>query len=37
MDDFAHRIGEQMPRLRRYALALLRSEPDADDLIQDAA
>jgi RNA polymerase sigma-70 factor, ECF subfamily len=35
MDDFAHRIGEEMPRLRRYALALLRSEPDADDLIQD--
>jgi RNA polymerase sigma-70 factor, ECF subfamily len=35
MDDFAHRIEEHLPRLRRYALAMLRSEADADDLVQD--
>lgn len=35
MDELAHRIGEQMPRLRRYALALLRSEEEADDLVQE--
>jgi RNA polymerase sigma-70 factor, ECF subfamily len=36
MDELAHRIGEEMPRLRRYALALLRSEVDADDdLVQE--
>jgi RNA polymerase sigma-70 factor (ECF subfamily) len=35
MDNFAHRIEEQLPRLRRYAMAMLRSETDADDLVQD--
>ena len=35
MDDFAQRVGEEMPRLRRYALALLRSEVDADDLVRE--
>jgi RNA polymerase sigma-70 factor (ECF subfamily) len=35
MDDFAHRVGEQLPRLRRYAWALLRSEADSDDLVQE--
>lgn len=35
MDELAHRIGEQMPRLRRYARALLRSEEEADDLVQE--
>jgi RNA polymerase sigma-70 factor (ECF subfamily) len=35
MDDLAHQISEQMPRLRRYARALLRSEVEADDLVQE--
>lgn len=35
MDDFTQRIGEEMPRLPRYALALLRSEIHADDLVQE--
>jgi RNA polymerase sigma-70 factor (ECF subfamily) len=35
MDELAHQIGEQVPRLRRYARALMRSEVDADDLVQE--
>jgi RNA polymerase sigma-70 factor (ECF subfamily) len=36
MDDLAHRIAAEIPRLRRYALALMRSDKDAaDDLVQD--
>ena len=34
MDDLAHRIAAEIPRLRRYARALLRSETEADDLVQ---
>jgi RNA polymerase sigma-70 factor, ECF subfamily len=35
MDEWAHRIGEQMPSLRRYARALLGTDVDADDLVQE--
>jgi RNA polymerase sigma-70 factor, ECF subfamily len=35
MDEWAERIGEQMPSLRRYARVLLGSEVDADDLVQE--
>ena len=35
MNDLPRRIGAEIPRLRRYARALLRSEPDADDLVQE--
>ena len=34
MDDLADRIAAEIPRLRRYARALLRSETEADDLVQ---
>jgi RNA polymerase sigma-70 factor (ECF subfamily) len=35
LDDLAHRIAAEIPRLRRYARALLRgSEADPDDLVQ---
>ncbi len=35
MDDPAARIGELIPRLRRYALALTGERAAADDLVQD--
>jgi RNA polymerase sigma-70 factor (ECF subfamily) len=35
MTDFAHRIEEEIPRLRRYSRALTRNEVSADDLVQD--
>jgi RNA polymerase sigma-70 factor, ECF subfamily len=35
MDDLPRRIEAEIPRLRRYARALCRSEPDADDLVQE--
>jgi RNA polymerase sigma-70 factor, ECF subfamily len=35
MDELAHGIEQVMPRLRRYARKLGRSEVDADDLVQD--
>ena len=35
MDEWAERIGEQMPSLRRYARVLLGSEVDADNLVQE--
>jgi RNA polymerase sigma-70 factor (ECF subfamily) len=35
MADIATLIEEQIPRLRRYALALTRNEVTADDLVQD--
>ena len=34
MDDLAHRIAGEIPRLRRYARALFRSNTEADDLVQ---
>ena len=34
MTDFAGLLEEQMPRLRRYAVALTRSQDKADDLVQ---
>jgi RNA polymerase sigma-70 factor (ECF subfamily) len=36
MDQWAHRVGNEMPSLRRYARALLRSDVDADDLVQES-
>jgi RNA polymerase sigma-70 factor (ECF subfamily) len=36
MTDFAGLLEEQMPRLRRYAVALTRSQDKADDLVQAA-
>lgn len=35
MDETHRVIIEQIPHLRRYALALLRNQIDADDLVQD--
>ncbi len=35
MAEFDHLIQEQIPRLRRYARALLRDRYRADDLVQD--
>src|SRR6516162_7660667 len=35
MDDIRQLIGAQIPRLRRYARALLRDNDRADDLVQD--
>jgi RNA polymerase sigma-70 factor (ECF subfamily) len=35
MADIATLIEEQIPRLRRYALALTRNDVTADDLVQD--
>ncbi len=35
MDDLYSRIEEQIPRLRRYAVALTRDPSRADDLVQD--
>src|SRR5215204_3120179 len=34
MTDFAGLLEEQIPRLRRYAAALTRSQDKADDLVQ---
>lgn len=36
MTDIFHRMEQEIPRLRRYALALVRDRSAADDLIQDA-
>ena len=35
MGDFGKLLEEQIPRLRRYARALTRNAPTADDLVQD--
>jgi RNA polymerase sigma-70 factor, ECF subfamily len=35
MTEFGDRIEEQIPRLRRYARALTRSQSRCDDLVQD--
>src|SRR5438045_1527488 len=35
MGDFGKLLKEQMPKLRRYARALTRNGPIADDLVQD--
>ena len=35
MEDFHRLIAEQIPRLRRYAWALVRDASRADDLVQD--
>jgi RNA polymerase sigma-70 factor (ECF subfamily) len=35
MDDVRQLIGAEVPRLRRYARALLRDNDRADDLVQD--
>jgi RNA polymerase sigma-70 factor (ECF subfamily) len=35
MSNFHHRLGEEIPRLRRYARALIRNTTQADDLVQD--
>ncbi len=35
MKDFAERIEQEVPRLRRYAHALVRDPERADDLVQD--
>jgi len=34
MPDFAHLLEEQIPRMRRYAVALTRNRDMADDLVQ---
>lgn len=34
MDDVPRRIEAKIPRLRRYAQALYRWQPDADDPVQ---
>jgi RNA polymerase sigma-70 factor (ECF subfamily) len=36
MDDFGSALGEQIPRLRRYARVLCRDPERADDLVQDS-
>ena len=36
MPDFAGLLEEQIPRMRRYALALTRNRDRADDLVQSA-
>ncbi|WP_321787071.1 RNA polymerase sigma factor [Paraburkholderia sp. J94] len=33
--DFRHQLVDQVPRLRRYARALMRCREQADDLVQD--
>jgi RNA polymerase sigma-70 factor (ECF subfamily) len=33
--DFAQKVEAELPGLRRYAAALLRSQPDIDDLVQE--
>lgn len=35
-DEFKSQIIELLPRLRRFAMTLTRSAPDADDLLQEA-
>ena len=35
MDDLPDRIGNEVPRLRRYAQALCRRKIEADDLVQE--
>src|SRR5437879_7671170 len=35
MGDFGKLLEEQIPRLRRYARALTRNAPTADDLVQN--
>jgi RNA polymerase sigma-70 factor (ECF subfamily) len=35
MDDIRRLLGAEIPRLRRYARALLRDKDRADDLVQD--
>ncbi|MFK7902122.1 MAG: RNA polymerase sigma factor [Nitratireductor sp.] len=35
-DSFKSELIQLLPRLKRYALTLTRSAPDADDLVQDA-
>jgi RNA polymerase sigma-70 factor, ECF subfamily len=35
VSDFKHLLEEQLPRLRRYAIALTRNRDDADDLVQE--
>ena len=35
MNDFHHRLEEEIPRLRRYARALTRNAVRADDLVQE--
>ena len=34
MPDFARQLEEQIPRMRRYAMALTRNSDQADDLLQ---
>jgi RNA polymerase sigma-70 factor (ECF subfamily) len=36
MSDIFHRISQEIPKLRRYARALVRDQAFADDLVQDA-
>ncbi len=36
MSDLFHRISNEIPKLRRYARALVRDQSYADDLVQDA-
>lgn len=35
MDDKVQAVIAELPRLRRYAIALLRDRTRADDLVQD--
>jgi RNA polymerase sigma-70 factor, ECF subfamily len=35
MDNFAKGVEAEIPRLRRYARALMRDETEVDDLVQD--
>ena len=35
MPDFKRQLEEQIPRLRRYAIALTRKPDEADDLVQE--
>ena len=35
MSDFKRLLEDQIPRLRRYAIALTRNRDDADDLVQE--
>ncbi len=36
MESFGSRVGHEIPRLRRYALALTRDAVAADDLVQES-
>jgi RNA polymerase sigma-70 factor (ECF subfamily) len=36
MNDLFHQISNEIPKLRRYALALTRDQSNTDDLVQDA-